>query len=235
MPEEINRVLTDQISDYLFTTERTAFDNLKREGIDDDKIFFVGNVMIDTLRKHEEMAMGRTVLDDIGIDPNEFVLVTLHRPSNVDDKQMFAGIMQSLLQISQRLPVVFPVHPRTRNRIEEFGMSSLIDENDRMRMVDPLGYLDFLKCMREARLVVTDSGGIQEETTVLGVPCITVRENTERPVTVTEGTNTVVGRKSERLLRAAFDALDGRGKAGRVPELWDGKTAQRIVGVLTGR
>ena len=232
MPEEINRVLTDQISDYLFTTERSALENLRREGIDEQNVFYVGNVMIDSLRRHEGKAADRDVLERLHVTPGEFVLVTLHRPSNVDDAEMLAALLDALSELSRRVPVVFPVHPRSRNKIQEFGLSDIVAQNTELRLIDPMGYLDFLKCMGNACAVITDSGGIQEETTVLGVPCITVRENTERPVTVNEGTNTIVGRDPEAMLREAFAVLEGRGKSGRLPELWDGKASQRIVDVL---
>jgi UDP-N-acetylglucosamine 2-epimerase (non-hydrolysing) len=232
MPEEINRVLTDQISDYLFTTERSALDNLVREGISADRIHFVGNVMIDSLSRHRSKAAQQPVLSDLGIVPGEFALVTLHRPSNVDDADAFSGILDALCEISRRIPVLFPVHPRTRNRMVEFGLDRRLNEYGDIRLAEPLGYLDFLQCMANSRFVLTDSGGIQEETTVLGIPCITARENTERPITVTEGTNVVVGRDARKLLEEAHKVLDGGGKQGRVPDLWDGGASVRIVDVL---
>jgi UDP-N-acetylglucosamine 2-epimerase (non-hydrolysing) len=235
MPEEVNRVLTDQISDYLFTTEAAARDNLAREGVSEDKIFFVGNVMIDTLLRHRQQASSRGLLTDLGIAPRAYALVTLHRPANVDDRRVLTGLMHALCTISERLPVVFPVHPRTRQRLTDFGLEAEMREYPDLRLLAPLGYLDFLQCMDNAQFVITDSGGIQEETTVLGVPCITTRENTERPVTVVEGTNVVVGRDSQRLLDAVHNILLGEGKVGRSPELWDGKAAERIVDILWER
>ena len=232
MPEEVNRVLTDQISDYLFTTERSALENLRREGIDESKVFFVGNVMIDSLRQHQDKAAGRDILERLQITPRDFVLVTLHRPSNVDDADMLKGLLDALSELSRRVPVVFPVHPRSHKKIQEFGLGDLVAGNPGLRLIDPMGYLDFLNCMSNAGVVITDSGGIQEETTVLGVPCITVRDNTERPVTTTEGTNVVVGRDPKAMLGEAFAALDGRGKTGALPELWDGNASQRIVDIL---
>ena len=232
MPEEVNRVLTDQISDYLFTTERSALENLRREGIDERKVFFVGNVMIDSLRQHQDKAAGRDILERLQITPRDFVLVTLHRPSNVDDADMLKGLLDALSELSRRVPVVFPVHPRSHKKIQEFGLGDLVAGNPGLRLIDPMGYLDFLNCMSNAGVVITDSGGIQEETTVLGVPCITVRDNTERPVTTTEGTNVVVGRDPKAMLGEAFAALDGRGKSGALPELWDGNASQRIVDIL---
>ncbi len=235
MPEEVNRVLTDQISDYLFTTEVSARDNLVREGIDEAKIHFVGNVMIDTLLRHREKAARRPIMKQLGITPKQFALLTLHRPSNVDDKAVFAGLVGALGAISERIPLIFPVHPRTRQRLTQFGLDEELTRWPNLKLVEPLGYLDFLQCMDNARLVITDSGGIQEETTVLGVPCVTARDNTERPVTVSEGTNVVVGRDPGRLRAAAFQILDGANKPGRIPELWDGKAAGRIVDILWER
>jgi len=235
MPEEVNRVLTDQISDYLFTTERSAHDNLRREGIPDERIFFTGNVMIDSLLKHRDKAARSPVLEDLGLRAKGYVLVTLHRPSNVDDRDVLAGLLEVLAAIATRLPVVFPIHPRTRAKLGEFRLDRGLQRLPDLKLVDPLGYLDFLKCMDNARLVLTDSGGIQEETTVLGVPCVTARENTERPVTVTEGTNVLAGRDPERILAEANRVIDGRGKIGRRPELWDGRAAGRIVKVLWDR
>lgn len=232
MPEEINRVLTDQISDYLFTTERSALENLRREGIDESKVFFVGNVMIDSLRQHQGKAARSDILERLQITPQNFVLVTLHRPSNVDDAGMLKRLLDALCGLSLRVPVVFPVHPRSRKKIEEFGLGERVAENPNFRLVAPMGYLDFLHCMSNAGVVITDSGGIQEETTVLGVPCITVRDNTERPVTTTEGTNVIVGRDPKAMLGEAVAALDGRGKSGSLPELWDGNASQRIVDIL---
>jgi UDP-N-acetylglucosamine 2-epimerase (non-hydrolysing) len=235
MPEEVNRVLTDQISDYLFTTERTALDNLRREGIAEDRVFFVGNVMIDSLLKHRAKAAESGVLDQLGLAPRGYGLVTLHRPSNVDEPAVLAGLIEVLGAIATRLPVVFPIHPRTRAKLAEFRLERALRGYPDLKLVDPLGYLDFLKCMDNARYVLTDSGGIQEETTALGVPCITARQNTERPVTVTEGTNVLAGQDPERILAEANRAIDGQVKAGRRPELWDGRAARRIVNVLWER
>jgi len=232
MPEEVNRVLTDQIADYLFTTERSAHDNLRREGIEASRIHFVGNVMIDTLLRHREKAARQPVLETLGVTPRAYALVTLHRPSNVDDRDALTGLLDALASLAADLPVVFPVHPRTRQRIAQFDLEGGLARAPGVKLVEPLGYLDFLKLMDDARLVVTDSGGIQEETTALGVPCLTARENTERPATVTEGTNTIVGRDPQRLLAEARRILGGESKAGRRPELWDGRAAERIVHVL---
>jgi UDP-N-acetylglucosamine 2-epimerase (non-hydrolysing) len=232
MPEEVNRVLTDQISDYLFLTERSAFANLEREGIDRGKCFFAGNVMIDSLLKHRERAEQSTVLHDLKLESRKFGLITLHRPSNVDVKENLEAIFGALLQIQRDLPLVFPVHPRTRKQMKLFGLDEKMAQARNLILTDPLGYLDFLKLTAHARLVITDSGGIQEETTVLGVPCITVRENTERPVTVTEGTNVVIGMSPQRILEESYRILEGKSKKGGVPEFWDGKAAERIVKFL---
>jgi len=232
MPEEINRVLTDQIADLLFTTERDADENLRREGVTEEKIHFVGNVMIDTLLRHKERALALDVLGEYGLQPQGYALLTLHRPSNVDVPEVLSGILDALAEIQARLPILFPAHPRTVRRVREFGFEARLAAMPYLRVTEPLGYLEFLNLMANARLVLTDSGGIQEETTILGVPCLTLRENTERPVTVTQGTNTVVGSDPQRIVAEALAILDGKGKAGRVPELWDGKAAERIVAIL---
>jgi len=216
MPEEINRIVTDSISDLLFTTSRDADENLMNEGIHREKIHFVGNVMIDTLMKHKEMSKGSDILNRLGLTGNEgseitrYATLTLHRPSNVDDKETLKRILEAIKQISQKLPIIFPIHPRTKRQIELFGFKkslSWIGEADitgpGLYCLEPLGYLDFLNLVANSTLVMSDSGGIQEETTVLGVPCITLRENTERPVTVWEGTNVVVGSDPDKILETA--------------------------------
>jgi len=232
MPEEINRIVTDVLSEFLFTTTREAGENLIKEGISEDKIFFVGNVMIDTLNGHLEQARASNAVSTLGLAAGEYALITLHRPSNVDNRDDLEGILQALLTISRKLPVLFPAHPRTRQRLIEFGLQSQIDQSGNMRLVEPLGYFQFLDLMMNARLVLTDSGGIQEETTVLGIPCLTIRENTERPITITEGTNLLVGTKPEKIVSAAEDIIAGGGKELRIPELWDGQAAERIVKIL---
>lgn len=235
MPEEINRVLTDQISDLLFTTERGARDNLLREGIDERRIHFVGNVMIDTLRRHLEQAVPpeQTLAGAPAsfLGTGGFGVVTLHRPSNVDDPETLRELLATLRQISERLPLVFPIHPRTQSRIEQGALGDLLETPDIFRL-PPVGYLEMLGLMAGARVVLTDSGGMQEETTALGIPCVTLRENTERPITVEQGTNTIVGSEPARITAAVDDVLETGGKAGRVPELWDGKAARRIAAVL---
>lgn len=232
MPEEINRVLTDQISNYLFTTERKAHFNLQREGIDQEKIFFTGNVMIDSLLKHRERAEQSQILDELEARPQHYGLVTLHRPSNVDSHANLAHILDALTTVQQQLPLIFPVHPRTRKMLQSFGLEEKVQQATNLKLTDPLGYLDFLKLMAHAKLVLTDSGGIQEETTVLGVPCITMRENTERPITVDVGTNIVIGNSPARIVEETNRILAGHGKKGALPELWDGHAAERIVRIL---
>jgi UDP-N-acetylglucosamine 2-epimerase (non-hydrolysing) len=234
MPEEINRILTDAISDLLFTTSQDADDNLKAEGVAADKIRFVGNVMIDSLHAHMKVAERSTVRKDLGIDGKDYAVVTLHRPSNVDDKETLAGIINALTAVAEKLPVIFPVHPRTRGRIDEFGLDTRIATTS-IRLIEPLGYVDFLHLYSGARLVLTDSGGIQEETTVLGIPCLTLRHNTERPITIEMGTNVLVGTDPERIKTAAFGALGQKEVSSKttIPPLWDGKAAGRICDVLS--
>ena len=232
MPEEINRVLTDQISDLLFTTERAALDNLKREGVDPARVHFVGNVMIDTLLSHLERAVpaARTLGS---VPPRGYAVVTLHRPSNVDDPEIFRALLQTLGQVAERLDVVFPIHPRTRATAERFGFAGLL-ERPGMRLLPPQGYLEMLGLTRDATVMLTDSGGLQEETTALGVPCVTLRDNTERPITLSEGTNTLTGPVPEKILQCVADILATGGKRGCVPEYWDGKAAARIAATLRG-
>jgi UDP-N-acetylglucosamine 2-epimerase (non-hydrolysing) len=232
MPEEINRVLTDQISDYLFTSERSADDNLRSEGIPADKIHFVGNVMIDSLLEHREKAAQRGVLGRLGVEPRQYALCTLHRPSNVDTPEAAANTVSVVQAMAERIRVILPLHPRTKSKLADFALLSSLERSDRISVLDPLGYLDFLALMDSARFVLTDSGGIQEETTVLGVPCLTFRDNTERPITVTEGTNLVVGTDPDRVAMAVDAALADNSKHSRTPELWDGRTAERIISIL---
>jgi UDP-N-acetylglucosamine 2-epimerase (non-hydrolysing) len=232
MPEEINRLLTDQIADLLLTPSSDADANLRREGIDPARIHLVGNVMIDTLVRMLPRVSGRSTLHQHGVSPGHYVLVTLHRPSNVDDPACLLEILKALLEISRTWPVVFPVHPRTRAKIGKLGITV---EESQLRLVSPLGYLEFLALMQSARLVITDSGGVQEETTYLGVPCLTARPNTERPVTIEHGTNQLVASTYDDLLRAAHGPLQGRPHGAERPELWDGQTAARIADLLEDR
>jgi UDP-N-acetylglucosamine 2-epimerase (non-hydrolysing) len=224
MPEEINRLLTDQISDLLFTPSSDGDENLVREGIATSRIHLVGNVMIDTLIRLLEKAE-HCVPPDL---PDRYILVTLHRPSNVDDLEVLRQILEALADIGQEIPVVFPVHPRTRQRLSELDI-----DLRRFSLLEPLPYLEFLALQRHACAVITDSGGIQEETTYLGIPCITLRENTERPITVTMGTNVIVGRDMTRLRAELNTAVSGRWKTGRIPPLWDGHSGERIANILS--
>lgn len=231
MPEEINRVLTDQISDLLFTTESTAHDNLRREGIADAKIHFVGNVMIDTLLTHRERARAMNVPAKFGLARGAYGLMTLHRPSNVDVEAVFERILTAVDVISNDLPIVFPVHPRTRPAVARSATASALVAAGRLRIIDPLGYLDFLGLTEACRVVLTDSGGVQEETTILGVPCLTLRANTERPVTITHGTNRLVGMDPDTIIEA-WRQIGVETPHSRTPPLWDGRAAGRIVDVL---
>ncbi|MGJ8669991.1 MAG: non-hydrolyzing UDP-N-acetylglucosamine 2-epimerase [Oceanococcus sp.] len=235
MPEEINRLVTDAISDHLFTTSRDADENLLREGVSKEKIHFVGNVMVDTLLKQKERALATKTVEKLGLQRQGYGLITLHRPSNVDDEVVLNRLLDGLAHIGERIPLVFPIHPRTRQRLADMGEQAGAGRMRNLTLLDPQNYLGFIDLMAGARLVVTDSGGLQEETTVLGVPCLTVRENTERPVTISEGTNTLVGTQTNALIQAADSILNNGGKAGRIPELWDGQSAQRIVRILADR
>lgn len=260
MPEEINRLLTDQISDFLFTPSPDANENLKKEGIPEEKIFLVGNVMVDSLLYNLEKAKKLSILERLGLRerfssdhcllptancllPSAYCLLTLHRPSNVDDKDAFLRIIKALTEISRHIPIIFPIHPRTRKQIEAFGFEpyftnsmtndlGLMANDCSIRCVDPLGYLDFLNLMMHSTFVMTDSGGIQEETTVLGIPCLTLRDTTERPITISEGTNVLVKNDTQKIIDEAFKILNVKGKRGNCPELWDGKAAGRIVELL---
>ena len=232
MPEEINRLLTDQIADLLFTPSADADENLRAEGIPPERIRMVGNIMIDSLYKHLERSRDSRIKDQLGIAEKSYALLTLHRPANVDDPAVFGRILEALERISEQLPVVFPVHPRTRKTIAELGLDARVERIKGLRLIDPLGYLDFLSLYSGARLVLTDSGGIQEETSVLGIPCLTLRENTERPITITMGTNTIVGSDPTRITAAAVAALgETREQHVKIP-LWDGRTAERILASL---
>jgi UDP-N-acetylglucosamine 2-epimerase (non-hydrolysing) len=232
MPEEINRVLTDAISDVLFCTEESGVRNLRREGVAPERIHLVGNVMIDTLVRHRAKADRSGVLAALGLAPRRYAVLTLHRPANVDDPGVLGRLLDALEAIHRDLAIVFPVHPRTRQKLAAFGFSARLAAMRELRLVEPLGYLDFLKLMAEARLVLTDSGGIQEETTILGVPCLTLRENTERPATVECGTNRLVGRDPARILAAWQEIRSAAPAPARVPPLWDGRAAERIADIL---
>jgi UDP-N-acetylglucosamine 2-epimerase (non-hydrolysing) len=249
MPEEVNRIVTDALADLLFVTEPSAEENLLREGVPRSRIHFVGNTMVDTLLKHRERARQSSILTRLGLagagagEPGDYAVLTLHRPSNVDEPATFRAIIEALAVVARQLPIVFPTHPRTQSRIEAFGFGQYFASADgggvtrtpagRITCLPPVGYLDFLCLMSNARLVLTDSGGIQEETTVLGVPCVTLRENTERPATITHGTNALAGTKTEEIVHQAFNALHQRAPVRR-PKLWDGRAGDRIVKVLNG-
>ena len=230
MPEEVNRILTDAVSDLLFTTEPAANENLAREGIPRDRIHFVGNVMIDTLFRYRERALASPVLGRLGVERRAYAALTLHRPSNVDHPEELHRLLGAIARMQAEIPVVFPVHPRTRARLDQLNghLPSMPD----LRLVEPLPYLDFIHLMASARCVLTDSGGVQEETTALGVPCLTLRTNTERPITATRGTNRVVGVDPEAIYASWRLVAEGRWPAGELPDLWDGKAAERIVEIL---
>jgi len=231
MPEEINRLLTDSISDYLFVTEESGLINLKNEGISDKKIFFVGNVMIDSLIQFLPKAEKSSILKEYSLLPKDYILVTLHRPSNVDSKDFLKELMSLFKSLSVNKKIIFPVHPRTKKNLEESGYSSNFHKN--VILTEPIGYIDFLSLTKNAELIITDSGGIQEESTYLGVQCITVRNNTERPITVKVGTNQLIGTDLKNVENAAKEILSGNIKNGNIPELWDGKAAERITEILT--
>jgi UDP-N-acetylglucosamine 2-epimerase (non-hydrolysing) len=247
MPEEVNRIVTDSISDYLFTTEESANINLEREGVSSDRVHFVGNVMIDTLLRHRSKAKESVILNDLQLldkaQIKPYAILTLHRPANVDDPRVFSTMVESFLAVSQHMPIIFPAHPRTLKQIQEADLGDYFvdhctngpepwDSRVRIRLVPPLGYLDFLQLMSHAKVVLTDSGGVQEETTILGVPCITLRENTERPVTLEHGTNVLVGADSEKIIREFSRVLNGARQPAPPPHFWDGHAARRIVRTL---
>jgi UDP-N-acetylglucosamine 2-epimerase (non-hydrolysing) len=248
MPEEVNRIVTDSISDYLFTTEESANQNLKNEGVTEDKIHFVGNVMIDTLLRHRAKAEESTILNDLQLYEEcrvkPYAILTLHRPANVDDTQTFSRMIESFLDVSRHMPIIFPAHPRTLKQIQEADLGDYFvdhfmdgpepwDSRVRIRLVPPLGYLDFLHLMSQAKVVLTDSGGVQEETTILGVPCITLRENTERPVTLKHGTNVLVGADPEKIITEFSRVLHEAPRHLSKPRYWDGQAAKRIIQILS--
>lgn len=232
MPEEINRMITDALSDFLFVTEKSGLENLKNEGIPDNKVFFTGNVMIDSLKFFLEKARESSILSDLQVNGSPFALVTLHRPSNVDVKENLENLFYTFSVIGKEVKIVFPMHPRTKKMIDTFDLENYVASIENLIITDPIGYLDFMQLMQNARLILTDSGGIQEETTYLGIPCITIRENTERPITVDIGTNVLVGPKADRIIHETEKIISGNGKKGKIPELWDGNAAERIVRIL---
>jgi len=234
MPEEINRVVTDSLSEFLFTHSKDANRNLLEEGISRERIYFVGNVMIDSLTEFKDMIFGqkRKTLDQFGLKEKEYALMTLHRPSNVDVAGHLKKILKALSEIQRKTKIIFPVHPRTEFFIKKYGLGPSLKNMHNFICTKPMGYINFLKLMNSSRFVITDSGGVQEESTVLGIPCLTVRENTERPVTVREGTNIIVGTKPSRIIEESVKIINGKCKTGRIPELWDGKASERIVNIL---
>ncbi|MCH7590423.1 UDP-N-acetylglucosamine 2-epimerase (non-hydrolyzing) [PVC group bacterium] len=236
MPEEINRLLTDRLSSFLFTTSPEAKTNLMNEGVSESNIFYTGNIMIDTLFKLRSRWGKSRILNKLGLmngeKPMDYILLTLHRPSNVDDKKSLQEVFRALKAIPCHIPIVYPVHPRTKKSIQKLGLSGQMHQIVNMIRISPLGYLDFMKLMSKSLCVLTDSGGVQEETTVLDIPCLTLRSNTERPITVTKGTNVLVGTQSHRMIKEIRDILDGKKKKGKIPKYWDGKSAKRIVNVL---
>jgi len=232
MPEEINRMVTDSISDYLFTTSKDANQHLLNEGHSEDQIFFVGNLMIDSLNQYIDKADCSSLLESLGVQSGNYGLITLHRPSNVDDLDTFSGILEAFHDILQYMPLIFPAHPRTQKQIEKLDTHGYLQSLENFHLIDPVGYLEFIALEKNAGVILTDSGGIQEESTVLGIPCLTLRENTERPVTITEGTNQLVQPEPHSISNAITPVINGRISAGKIPEKWDGHAAERIVKIL---
>jgi UDP-N-acetylglucosamine 2-epimerase (non-hydrolysing) len=233
MPEEINRLVTDVLADYLFTTEAKAHNNLLREGVSDEKIFFCGNVMIDSLVQFLPKIEQSSITSQLGIEAGKFILCTFHRPSNVDTQESLTNLVDLLNTLGKERKVVFPIHPRTSNNLKKFGLDTNLSPN--LILTDPIGYIDFLNLTKNAELIVTDSGGVQEESTWLGVQCITVRDNTERPITVDVGTNQLIGTDLSKVKIAALEVLNGFKKQGSIPELWDGKAASRITEIIVNQ
>ncbi len=229
MPEEINRMVTDIVANLLFTTCRDAKKNLLDEGVDEEKIHFVGNVMIDSLMFYSPMAGRSPIVKKLDLESGKYGLVTLHRPSNVDNGAVLKNIIEALVVLGAECPLIFPVHPRTRKMIKNSGIDI---PSDRLKMIEPAGYIDFLELMKNSRIILTDSGGIQEESTVLGIPCLTVRENTERPITVEIGTNVLTGTGGDRIISEGLNVLKRGIREHRIPELWDGRASARIADVL---
>lgn len=231
MPEELNRIVTDHLSDFLFVTEKSGMENLSHEGISPEKVFFTGNIMIDSLINNLEIARRSDLLEKLSLSPENYVALTLHRPSNVDNKDVLQKLLAIIKEVADRLPVVFPCHPRTQANLAEFGLSGTINTKG-LKIIEPLGYLDFMKLLSESKFVLTDSGGIQEETTYLRIPCITIRETTERPITAEIGSNIVTGTDSDKILETVESIISGKFKEGKIPDLWDGNTADRIVSII---
>jgi UDP-N-acetylglucosamine 2-epimerase (non-hydrolysing) len=232
MPEEINRLVTDSISDYLFVSEESGLKNLRKENIPSEKVFFVGNIMIDTLLSNRNKISDSNILQRLSIRPESYAVLTMHRPSNVDSRESLAKIYDILKDISGKIEIIYPIHPRTRKMMEKHGFMSKFESLKGFIIIDSLGYIDFIKLVEKSKFVLTDSGGIQEETTILKIPCLTMRDNTERPVTLTKGTNHLVGSEKRKIVELVEAVLKGKIKQGNVPKFWDGKTAERIVNVL---
>jgi UDP-N-acetylglucosamine 2-epimerase (non-hydrolysing) len=234
MPEENNRKLVDSISDYYFITEPSGIENLRNENISEDRLFYVGNTMIDTLVNSLDKIEENNILSEFNLNEKSYFLFTFHRPVNVDSEYELKKLTRIVSDLSQKLPIVFPVHPRTLKKIKEFGLSSLF-ENENIRLCEPLGYFEFMKLVKSSKAVVTDSGGIQEETTYLGIPCLTIRQNTERPVTIDEGTNTLINMDVEQVKKYIDEILNNNYKKGKIPEFWDGKATERIVDIIVNK
>ncbi len=240
MPEEINRIITDSLSDFLFVSEKSGIRNLKREGVNSKKVHFVGNVMIDTLLSNMNKINKSNILKhlllrsaDSNMQPGVYSVLTLHRPSNVDSESALSAIYDILESVSRTIKIIYPIHPRTKKMIKKHNFLNNFEKLDNLMMIEPIGYIDFIKLVKESKFVLTDSGGIQEETTVLKVPCLTMRDNTERPSTITTGTNYLVGRNKNKIMRRVGNILKGKTKEGNIPKCWDGKTAERIVSILS--
>ena len=231
MPEEINRILTDSIANLLLTPSADGDENLRNEGVAEERIHRVGNIMIDSLFQNVKKAESSMIHEDLELQ-GEYALFTLHRPSNVDDQETFTRIIEALEEIAKDLEIVFPIHPRTRKMAKSFGLFERLEKIPGIHITEPIGYLDFVSLMAKSKLVLTDSGGLQEETTALGIPCLTLRDNTERPITVTEGTNTIVGTDKDLIVLLSKEIVDNGGKSGKIPDLWDGNTAARIADIL---
>lgn len=233
MPEEINRIATDSICDYWFVTEQSGLDELNKQGTPSDKVFFVGNTMIDSLHYALPKAKESPILNTLGLKQKEYALITMHRPSNVDEPKQLSDLLSMLAELTEKRDVVFPVHPRTRKNISTFGLSEIVESHPRLHLIEPQGYISFLSLMMNADFVMTDSGGIQEETTALGVPCLTIRTTTERPVTTTLGTNILIQPEPNTIRKALTDIIQLPRKQGQIPPLWDGKTAERIAKIIS--
>jgi UDP-N-acetylglucosamine 2-epimerase (non-hydrolysing) len=233
MPEELNRILTDSVADYLFVTEESGMQHLKNEGVAEERVFFAGNVMIDSLVRYQEKAKTTTILEDLGLATSDYIVMTMHRPANVDTEKGLRSILELIELSSRDTKIIFPIHPRTRAHMEKFGLADRLDQAENLIMTEPLGYLEFIQLMSNATAILTDSGGIQEETTYLGVPCLTFRDSTERPITVTLGTNQLLSDLDPKKTYAALkEILAGKVKKGSIPPLWDGKAAERIAAQL---